>query len=384
MRDLLSPLGVDPALACARPIHTGSDDLSQTIPKDLRCKPSTNGHSLALPIGESRGTDLIVQFSDVEILAQNDTRRNIALGELVFVFIAALLSVAFGFRLAVQRRLEALNQALRQISTGGERVGLDPGKADELGQIIISFNSMFKSKTRRDDDLRASFAAQRVAQLELERLNGELQNWIRTSESERRFKDFAAAASDWYWEMDEQLRFSYFSDRFSEITGVPKEALLGKTRRETGIPNVDQLSWDQHLDALDLHRPFRNFEHPRNKGDGTTVWLSISGTSVFDGNDALAGFRDTGSDITEHVTSKELLRQKSVSEQLAGTKSEFLANLSHEIRTPINGVLGMGEVLLKTKLDEHQRRFANTVRRFGEALLRVINDILDFSKTEAG
>ena len=65
-------------------------------------------------------------------------------------------------------------------------------------------------------------------------------------------------------------------------------------------------------------------------------------------------------------------------------KSAFLANMSHDIRTPLNGVLGMTELLLNSELDTLQRRQASTIRRSGDLLLRLLNDILDFSKIEAG
>src|SRR3989344_5231668 len=61
--------------------------------------------------------------------------------------------------------------------------------------------------------------------------------------SEERFRDFASTSSDYFFEMDANLRFSYFSDRFTEIAGISPDKLLGKTRQETGIPGVDDEDW---------------------------------------------------------------------------------------------------------------------------------------------
>lgn len=64
-------------------------------------------------------------------------------------------------------------------------------------------------------------------------------------------------------------------------------------------------------------------------------------------------------------------------------KSEFLANVSHEMRTPLNGVIGMGELLMETELNREQTTMASIMRSSGKTLLAVINDLLDFSKIEA-
>lgn len=65
-------------------------------------------------------------------------------------------------------------------------------------------------------------------------------------------------------------------------------------------------------------------------------------------------------------------------------KSDFLGVMSHETKTPMNGVMGMAGLLLDTKLDEEQLDYVQTIRKSGEDLLRMLDDILDFSKIEAG
>jgi signal transduction histidine kinase/CheY-like chemotaxis protein len=81
----------------------------------------------------------------------------------------------------------------------------------------------------------------------------------------------------------------------------------------------------------------------------------------------------------------QLIRQKrELAEQASASKSRFLANLGHEIRTPMTGVLGMSELLLSAPLDERRRQQVGAIRRAGEHLLRLVDDALDLARIEAG
>ncbi len=134
-------------------------------------------------------------------------------------------------------------------------------------------------------------------------------------DGEARMRDLVEYTSDWIWEMDADLRFSYFSRRFLEVTGIRPEALLGKTRRELGRGDVDKEKWRRHLADLEARRPFRDFRYKFVHRDGRTLHFLTNGKPVFDQAGTFRGYRGVGSDITARVNAEEQAR--SVRERLA-------------------------------------------------------------------
>jgi PAS domain S-box-containing protein len=93
----------------------------------------------------------------------------------------------------------------------------------------------------------------------------------------------------------------------------------------------------------------------------------------------------TARDITARKQAENDLRTaKDAAETASQAKSEFLANISHEFRTPMNGILGMTELILDTEINSEQREYLEMVKSSADSLLRLLSDILDFSKVEAG
>jgi signal transduction histidine kinase len=81
---------------------------------------------------------------------------------------------------------------------------------------------------------------------------------------------------------------------------------------------------------------------------------------------------------------RELVEMKRAAEVASKTKSRFLSNMSHELKTPLSGVLGMAELLLRTPLNDTQERYCRTILKSGQSLNDLVTDILDYTSMEAG
>ncbi|MEC9347763.1 MAG: PAS-domain containing protein [Pseudomonadota bacterium] len=130
-----------------------------------------------------------------------------------------------------------------------------------------------------------------------------------------RLADFMAVAEDWFWETDAQHRFTYFSERAEQLTGIAPREYIGRTRIDISAdPATPELR--QHQADLLAHRPFHGFVY-RARGNNGHRWFRISGRPFFAPDGTFAGYRGTGSDITADVEARQAAERTRTSYQEA-------------------------------------------------------------------
>ncbi|MDD2742521.1 MAG: ATP-binding protein [Rhodocyclaceae bacterium] len=175
--------------------------------------------------------------------------------------------------------------------------------------------------------------------------------------NEQRFSDIFSTSTDWwFWEMDADLRFSFFSDNASAMLQRDASSMLGKTRHDllAAISPQDHAAMQQHIAELERHEAFHQFEYRTQAPNGKITWISTSGVPFFDAQGAFKGFRGAGIDITLR---KE--QEQRTTDEAEGAKARF----------------AVARILQDNERDLHER-FA--------AALEIIFDMRDLSIKRRG
>ncbi|MCB0187484.1 MAG: PAS domain S-box protein, partial [Caldilineaceae bacterium] len=170
---------------------------------------------------------------------------------------------------------------------------------------------------------------------------------------------------------------------FEELTGCRESEIIGKNTVTlfTDIPEEEYIRQD--LTVLHEKRTIRT-EQAVTTPDGRMIMLDTLLTPFWAPNGEPLGLLGISRDITHRKTTEgELRAAKEAAESASHTKSTFLSTITHELRTPMNGVLGLSNLLMETDLSIAQFDLVNAIHTSGNTLLALINDILDFSKIEA-
>jgi diguanylate cyclase (GGDEF)-like protein/PAS domain S-box-containing protein len=155
----------------------------------------------------------------------------------------------------------------------------------------------------------------------------------RPTPDRERFRSLMRMSSDLYWETDAEHRLQELIYGAGRRAGMPREQMLGKRRWE--IPSVypDAALWRAHLEALEAHLPFRDFEFARRHADGETRHYCISGEPIFGAAGAFTGYRGIGREITERKRLEQALARLANEEALTGLPNRALLSdrLKHAI-----------------------------------------------------
>ena len=115
-----------------------------------------------------------------------------------------------------------------------------------------------------------------------------------------RFRSLTSLSSDWFWETDENDKFSFLSERIKGPTGLPPEEILGKTRRYLAA-QPDELAFIEYLEKVAKREPFKDIRYQTKAPTPDSMrYASISGQPVYE-NGVFRGYRGVGRNITEEI-----------------------------------------------------------------------------------
>jgi len=137
-------------------------------------------------------------------------------------------------------------------------------------------------------------------------------------ESEARFRSLTELSSDWYWEMNDQFRFTRVDGNLEAITGLARELDIGRTRWDIPAYNMSEAQWEAHRILLRAHQVFRDLELERRSSAGERVWVSVSGVPVFDEQGLFLGYRGVGRNITARKLAEQKIEQLAFYDELTG------------------------------------------------------------------
>ena len=131
----------------------------------------------------------------------------------------------------------------------------------------------------------------------------------RISDSEARFRALTELSSDWYWEMDEELRFTQLRRGARDTLDLADGDVIGRHQWELPGELIQPSSWDEVRAILQARRSFRDVMVRRWMSDGSFVYHVTSGDPVFDGDGSFRGYRGIGKNITEQVRAQERIER---------------------------------------------------------------------------
>ncbi len=202
--------------------------------------------------------------------------------------------------------------------------------------------------------------------------------------SEKYLREITDNMRDMIFKIDINGIVQYFSPSAKEVLGYKFKDLIGKSIF-SGVHSEDL---DRIMGCFNkslIGKDGTRMELRYRKQNGYYIWLEMIGNLLYGENGNVIGTIIVGRNITERKnTEEELKKAKLIAESENIAKSQFLANISQDIRRPLNEIIDRMDIILSTNLDDEQRECISSVKLALDSLFKIINNILDFSKIESG
>jgi signal transduction histidine kinase/DNA-binding response OmpR family regulator len=189
------------------------------------------------------------------------------------------------------------------------------------------------------------------------------------------------------WEYNYGTNETTVSDEFLKLIKLPLK--VGKKFDHKTIPDYKNYNFYYFIRKL-TYEVYQAFA----QGDKAIVreeYFLDDGKTCLDVQAYIGRFQDgqpvlhgVVQDVTERKMTEQLRKEKELAEESAQLKEIFITNVSHEMRTPMNAILGMSNILLNTPMNKEQTECVSSIQRSSQLLLGIVNDILEISSLQNG
>ena len=184
---------------------------------------------------------------------------------------------------------------------------------------------------------------------------------------------------------DLEGRFTFTNKLFLETFSLNPDNVIGRNSREIFYKNPDGEKFDKGDNDILNEKKIKEWEEHLTFENSIERDIQFTKFPLYNVKHELFGIGTILKDITEiKKFQQDLIHAREKAENAERLQEQFLANISHELRTPMNGIIGMTNVLLNTPLLTKQKDYLNIIAQSSDTLLNLINDILDLSKIKAG
>lgn len=307
-------------------------------------------------------------YIKIDTTAQHERKtyaaKLVVLGSILCILLTTAI-IFLSFRFFLFKRINKAVHFTHQVQQNSDFPDIQTSSPDELGALETGLNHMAKTIRERQTQAENALAEVRL--------------------SENRFKDFAEAAADWYWELNSEGRFSAvsqsFSDQIRNHYGSPLKKRLSDLKFE--IIGPETLEMIETLIAE--QKPLQNITIAWISNQGEIRYARINAIPVFDAKESFIGYRGVGSDITkEYKAALERERFQTVSSQSQKMEAlgQMASGMAHEFNNFLTALSGLTRIAQdQSTANSGLQQTLDQIAKVAADASNVTGKFLNFSRT---